>query len=253
MKAEDVRALLQAVADGQTSPETAAQSLVHLPFEDLGFARVDHHRHLRTGLPEVVFGPGKTPEQISEIVASIRRTGQTALVTRVDPEKAATVLALSTTLSELTYEPVPRLLLAGTPLVAKARGPIVVLSAGTADRPVAEEAARTVEIFGHPVTRICDVGVAGLHRLLAVREQLEAAEVLIVVAGMEGALPSVVKGLVSRPVIAVPTSIGFGANFGGLSALLGMLAACTPGMTVVNIDNGFGAAYAACLINAERR
>ena len=247
--------LLERVSRGVTSAADARQALAGLPFEDLGYARVDHHRHLRTGLPEVVYGPGKTAEEVAGIVRSFRAQGQTALVTRIEADKAAAVLdALPAEVAEATtYDPRPRLLVSGPPLSARCRGEIAVVSAGTADGPVAEEAARTIEVFGHPVRRINDVGVAGLHRILSVREALEAAEVVIVVAGMEGALPSVVKGLVTRPVIGVPTSVGFGANFGGFSALTGMLASCTPGLTVVNIDNGFGAAYAAVLMNIDRR
>ena len=234
--------------------EDAQRALAELPFEDLGYARVDHHRHLRTGLPEVVYGPGKTAEEIAGIVTAFRAQRQTALVTRLDAPKAAEVRERlpAEVREEATYEARPRLLIAGPALEASCRGEIAVVAAGTADTPMAEEAARTVEVFGHPVRRITDVGVAGLHRILSVRETLEAAEVVIVVAGMEGALPSVVKGLITRPVIGVPTSVGFGANLSGVSALLGMLASCTPGMTVVNIDNGFGAAYAAVLMNTPR-
>ena len=254
MKPEDLHALLVDVAKGTTGVEEAKQALAGLPFQDLGFARLDHHRHLRTGLPEVVYGPGKTADEIVAIVEAFRSQGQTALVTRLDADKAQLVQArLSAAVrDESRYEARARLFVAGPPLTARCRGHIAVVSAGTADGPVAEEAAITTEIFGHPVRRISDVGVAGLHRILSVRTELEAAEVVIVVAGMEGALPSVVKGLITRPVIGVPTSVGFGANFEGVSALLGMLASCTPGMTVVNIDNGFGAAYAAMLMNMDR-
>ena len=254
LKPDDLQALLERVAQGTTSVADAQQKLADLPYQDLGFARIDHHRHLRTGLPEVVYGPGKTALEIVAIVEAFRAKGQTALVTRLEEAKANDVLArLAPAVAELAaYDPRARLLVAGPPLSAKYRGDIAVVSAGTADAPVAEEAAKTVEVFGHPVHRIRDVGVAGLHRILSVKEALEAAEVVIVVAGMEGALPSVVKGLVTRPVIGVPTSVGFGANFAGVSALLSMLASCTPGMTVVNIDNGFGAAYAAVLMNSVR-
>ncbi len=254
MKPEDLQALLERVATGSTSVDEAQRALAGLPFEDLGFARLDHHRHLRTGLPEVVYGPGKEPDEVAKIITAFRRQGQTAIVTRCEGGKAAAVRErLSPEIrAETRYEARSRLMVAGPPLTANARGTIAVVSAGTADMPVADEAALTAEVFGHPVEQIRDVGVAGLHRILSVREKLEAAEVIIVVAGMEGALPSVVKGLVTRPVIGVPTSVGFGANFAGLSALLGMLAGCSPGMTVVNIDNGFGAAYAAALMNAVR-
>ncbi len=245
---------MERVAQGATSVADARRTLADLPYEDLGFARIDHHRHLRTGLPEVVYGPGKTAQEIVAIVEAFRAKGQTALVTRIEGEKADDVMrTLASDVADVAaYEARARLLVVGPPLQAQYRGTIAVVSAGTADAPVAEEAARTVEVFGHPIHRIRDVGVAGLHRILSVREALEAAEVVIVVAGMEGALPSVVKGLVTRPVIGVPTSVGFGANFAGVSALLSMLASCTPGMTVVNIDNGFGAAYAAVLMNAVR-
>lgn len=255
MKPDDLRTLLEGVAAGTTPVVDAERSLAELPFQDLGFARVDHHRHLRTGLPEVVYGPGKTADEIAKIVQAIRGQNQTALVTRVDATKAADVLTRwpAEIAAEATYHDRARLLVSGPPLPAECRGSIAVVSAGTADAPVAEEAALTIEVFGHPVEQIRDVGVAGLHRILSVKDRLEAAEVVIVVAGMEGALPSVVKGLVTRPVIGVPTSVGFGANFTGLSALLGMLASCTPGLTVVNIDNGFGAAYAAVLMNSVRK
>lgn len=254
MNADDIRALLQQVSERRVSVLEALERLQDLPFEDLGFARVDHHRALRTGLPEVVFGPGKTPAEIARIVEAIVARAQTALVTRVTEDQAAAVLRAldAATASTASYEPVPRLLVAGSPMPPAGRGTIAVASAGTADRPVAEEAARTAELFGNTVVRILDVGVAGLHRVLAHRRALEEAEVVIVVAGMEGALPSVVKGLISRPVIAVPTSVGVGAGFGGIAPLLAMLNACAPGITVVNIDNGFAAGYAASTINAVR-
>ncbi|MEL7370829.1 MAG: nickel pincer cofactor biosynthesis protein LarB [Myxococcota bacterium] len=254
MKPQDLQALLERVAAGETAIADAQRALAGLPFEDLGYARVDHHRHVRTGLPEVVYGPGKTVEEIAGIVTAFHGQGQTALVTRLELPRADAVIShLAPNLAEAArYHATCRLLVLGEPLTARCRGEIAVVSAGTADGPVAEEAAVTLELFGHPVRRIRDVGVAGLHRILSVRESLESAEVVIVVAGMEGALPSVVKGLVTRPVIGVPTSVGFGANFQGLSALLGMLASCTPGMTVVNIDNGFGAAYSAALMNTIR-
>ncbi|MBI4822085.1 MAG: nickel pincer cofactor biosynthesis protein LarB [Deltaproteobacteria bacterium] len=254
MKPEDLRALLGDVARGNLGVEDAERRLATLPFESLGFAHVDHHRALRTGTPEVVFGPGKTADQISDIVAAIRKAGQTALVTRVDRAVAPKVrgfLPLEMA-EEVTYDYVSRLLWVGPKSVDRGRGVIGVVSAGTADGPVSEEAALTAEIFGNRVMRVRDVGVAGVHRLLAHRDVLESCEVLIVVAGMEGALPSVLAGLVSRPVIAVPTSIGAGASFGGLAALLAMLNSCAPGVTVVNIDNGFGAAVAASTINRER-
>lgn len=254
MKPEDVRSLLEHVASGRLQVGDALAQLTTLPFEDLGFARVDHHRALRTGLPEVIFGPGKTAEEIARIIEAIHGRGQVAVATRVDDAKAADVLRLLSpeVAAVARHEPLPRFIVAGTPLAPRGRGTIAVITAGTSDRWVAEEAARTAELFGNEVARIHDIGVAGLHRLLAHRDRLEAAEVVVVVAGMEGALPSVVKGLISRPLIAVPTSVGVGANFGGLAALLTMLNSCAPGITVVNIDGGFSAGYAASLINARR-
>jgi NCAIR mutase (PurE)-related protein len=254
VKPEDLRRLLEQVASKEASVEAAMRRLETLPFEDLGFAQVDHHRALRTGAPEVVFGPGKSPEHIAQIVESIVARGQTALVTRIEASEAERTLAL---LSEgararAKVEATPRLLLVGDPAPRRGRGVIAVVSAGTGDMAVAEEAARTAEVLGNEVLRLRDVGVAGIHRLLGHRNALEASEVAVVVAGMEGALPSVVAGLISRPVIAVPTSIGYGASFGGVAALLAMLNSCAAGVTVVNIDNGFGAGFAASLINAPR-
>ena len=218
-----------------------------LPFKDLGYANVDHHRALRVGMPEVVFGSGKTLEQLEGIVLEISGAGQNALVTRVSPELGA---QLRQRFSELRYDPVSRTaLLAQRPIEARGRGPIAIVTGGTSDIPVAEEAAVTAQAFGNEVVRIFDVGVAGLHRLLSRRAALDSASVIIAVAGMEGALASVVGGLVAAPVIAVPTSIGYGASFQGLAALLAMLNSCASGVTVVNIDNGFGAGYAASLIN----
>lgn len=255
MRPEDVRALLEHVAQGKTTISEAMKVLETLPFQDIGFATIDHHRALRTGFPEVVYGASKTVEQVARIVETIAERQQTVLVTRIEPEKAERVVhMLSPSVRHLAVvERVPKLLVVGPALSPRGRGTIAVVSAGTGDEPIAEEAARTAELFGNQVNRIRDVGVAGLHRLLAQRAALEAAEVVIVVAGMEGALPSVVTGLISRPVIGVPTSVGSGTNFGGVSALLSMLNACASGMTVVNIDNGFGAGYAASLINAPRR
>ena len=242
------------MASGEASVDEAAAKLADLPFESLGYATVDHHRELRTGFPEVVYGAGKTKDQISGIVQSIRRQGQNALVTRVSVEIANQVKSeLSEENREKTIiDPVAQLLFVGEIKKGECRGRVAVVSAGTSDIPVAEEAARTLEFFGNDVFRVCDVGVAGLHRLLPYRNQLEECEVVIVVAGMEGALPSVIGGLLSRPIIAVPTSVGQGTNFGGVTALLSMLNSCSSGITVVNIDNGFGAAYAASLINRQR-
>lgn len=257
MRPEDVRSLLEAVARGDSTIDKAMRRLESLPFEDLGFANVDHHRALRTGLPEVVLGEPKTDEQIARIVGAIASRGQTALVTRLEGSRGERVVSMLS--AELrarvptSVEAVPRLLLVGAPLAVHGRGTVAVVSAGTSDEPVAEEAARTAEIFGSAVLRVRDVGVAGLHRLLARRDEIESAEVVIAVAGMEAALPTVLKGLISRPVIGVPTSVGTGTHFGGVSALLSMLNACATGMTVVNIDNGFGAGYFAALMNAPRR
>lgn len=244
MREEDLRALLEGVRAGETSLEEAIGRLRALPFSELGFAKVDHHRELRTGFPEVIFGLGKTALQIAAIASSIVQAHGRLLATRVAPEVAAAVML---EVPELRYHPEARVLTfgyaprQGTPEVA-------VLAAGTSDLPVAEEAAITAEMRGSTVVRIYDVGVAGLHRLLHHQEVLQAARVLVVVAGMEGALPSVVGGLVPRPVIAVPTSIGYGASFGGLAALLAMLNSCVAGVSVVNIDNGFGAGYLAGMI-----
>ena len=249
MTPEQLRQILDRVEAGELSSDEALQDLKHLPFDDLGFARVDHHRELRVGFPEVIFGQGKSPEQITAIAEQLRDAGQNVLATRVSPEAAARLVER---IPEIQHDPVARTatltVRAPTP---KTRGSILVAAAGTTDLPVAEEAARTLEAFGHPHERLYDVGVAGLHRLMANKELLTRSSVLIVVAGMEGALPSVVGGLVDRPVIAVPTSVGYGAAFGGLAALLGMLNSCASGVVVVNIDNGFGAAVAAAKINRD--
>ncbi len=251
MKPSDVRALLERVRAGEASVDAAARALVELPFESLGFATVDHHRALRTGFPEVVYGAGKTVEQIAAIVGRIADRGQNALVTRVAPEDAARVVERLAPAHAARAEvsAVARMLVVGERPAPRGRGTVAVVSAGTSDAAPFEEAALTAEWLGNRVERIQDVGVAGLHRLLAVRDRLESAEVIVAVAGFEGALPSVLAGLVSRPVIAVPTSVGEGASFGGLAALLAMLNSCASGVTVVNIDNGFGAGYAAALIN----
>ena len=243
--------LLARVQSGALDIDAALALLKTLPFEDLGFARVDHHRALRKGFPEVILAQGKTARQIAEIAQRLVARGQHALITRLDEPKAQEV---RTTLPELRYYPDGCLGALGEPPVPPAgQGLILVISAGTADLPVAEEAAVTAELLGNRVERLYDVGVAGLHRLLDSVGKLYAAAVLIVVAGMEGALPSVVGGLVDRPVIAVPTSVGYGASFNGLAALLAMLNSCAPGITVVNIDNGFGAAAAATLMNKLSR
>jgi len=242
--------LLDAVAGGQLDVETARQRLVDAfrarPYEDLGFARVDHHRAVRHGFPEVVLGLGKTPAQIGAIAAEIVGRGSTLLVTRAS---AAAYDAVRAQVPEAAYHSDAAVITFRQQDVERGKGTILVAAAGTADLPVAEEAAITADIMGNNVCRLYDVGVAGLHRLLGERQRLESARVIVVVAGMEGALPSVVSGLVSVPVIAVPTSVGYGASFGGIAALLGMLNSCSAGVSVVNIDNGFGAATVASLIN----
>jgi NCAIR mutase (PurE)-related protein len=250
MDPDRLRSLLQAVQGGHTPVDEAMRELRELPFRSLGFANADTHRHLRTGFPEVVLGQHKTPEQIAAILTELARGGSTVMATRVDAAAAATVIAA---VPGARYLPVPRLVVLGpTPPADQGRGVIAVLTAGTADIPVAEEAAVTAELAGNRVERVFDVGVAGLHRLLAHRALIERAEILIVVAGMEGALPSVVGGLFARPVIAVPTSVGYGASLGGLAALMSMLTSCSAGVAVVNIDNGYGAGHIAALLNRRR-
>jgi NCAIR mutase (PurE)-related protein len=242
--------LLDRVATGAVNPAAALEQLVDAfraqPFEDLGFARVDHHRSIRQGFPEVILGLGKTPAQIAGIATDIVGRGSTLLVTRATRAAYDAVKAVA---ADAVYHETAAIITLRQQDVTPGNGTIVVAAAGTADLPVAEEAAVTAEIMGNSVERIYDVGVAGLHRLLSERTRLAAARVIIVVAGMEGALPSVVSGLVSVPVIAVPTSIGYGASFGGIAALLGMLNSCASGVSVVNIDNGFGAGNVASLIN----
>jgi pyridinium-3,5-biscarboxylic acid mononucleotide synthase len=250
MKLPLLREILDEVHRGEIDPAEGearlADALRHLPFEDLGFARVDHHRALRQGFPEVVLGLGKTPAQIAAIAERIAARRQTLLVTRTEEAAAR---AVAEVVPEAVFHPVPRLITLQQNDVAPGRGTVLVAAAGTSDMPVAEEAAITAELMGNEVDRLYDVGVAGLHRLLSEHGRLTAARVVIVAAGMEGALPSVIGGLVQVPVIAVPTSIGYGASFGGVAALLGMLNSCAPGVSVVNIDNGFGAAAIASLIN----
>ena len=245
-----LRDLLDEVRNGGLTPEAAhaqlLQFLRHAPYEDLGFARVDHHRSIRQGFPEVVFGQGKTPAQIAQIAERIVNSGQNLLVTRTDAAAFAAVAAL---LPGAAFNELARTISLHVTPAPPGRGIVVLAAAGTADLPVAEEAAVCLEIMGNSVDRLYDVGVAGLHRLLAVHDRLTAARVVIVVAGMEGALPSVVGGLVDVPVIAVPTSVGYGASFGGITALLAMLNSCATGISVVNIDNGFGAAAIASAIN----
>ena len=239
--------LLDQVAKGELTADAALEECRSLPFEDLGFAKIDHHRPLRSGLPEIVFGEGKSAEQLIEIARCLRDAGHGVLITRLAADKAAVVVEA---VRDLTYLPEARVAVLPAPQAEPVgRGVILVLAAGTSDLPVAEEAALTAEFLGNRVERVYDVGVAGIHRLFAHAAQIRSAGVLIVVAGMEGALPSVVAGLVDKPVIAVPTSVGYGASFGGLAALLAMLNSCAAGVTVVNIDNGFGAGAAASLIN----
>jgi pyridinium-3,5-biscarboxylic acid mononucleotide synthase len=249
MTPAELRILLDAVADGELTTAAAHARLVaemrDLPFEDLGFARVDHHRSIRQGFPEVVLGLGKTPEQIAAIASRIVERGQPLLITRADPSVWQHVRDV---LPEATYHPAARAITLKRP-VAPGKGTIVIASAGTADLAVAEEAAVTADLMGNALERLYDVGVAGIHRVLSERARLSAARVIIVVAGMEGALPSVVAGMVDVPVIAVPTSIGYGASFGGIAALLGMLNSCANGVSVVNIDNGYGAGCIASMIN----
>ncbi len=246
-----IRALLLRIEEGETSVDQGVAELRDLPFADLGYARVDHHRDLRLGFPEVVLGSCKTAPQIAGIVGELGKGGRNVLVTRVDPELAAEVLTLVET-PGLEHNPEARaMVLRQQPFEDRGRGEVLVVTAGTGDLPVAEEACLTAELMGNRVGRLVDVGVAGIHRLLSQRERLKAAAVIIVVAGMEGALASVVGGLVPRPVIAVPTSVGYGASFGGVAALLSMLNSCATGVAVVNIDNGFGAAAMAALINRK--
>jgi pyridinium-3,5-biscarboxylic acid mononucleotide synthase len=244
MDPKDLHALLEAVRDGRTSPAEAAQKLRTLPYEDLGFAKVDHHRALRRGFPESVFGAGKTPEQIEAIVARIAERGQNVLVTRTVPEVHRRVEARY---PAAKFHDAARCLTLEMSAPDRLPGRVAVVAAGTSDVPVAEEAAVTAAFHGAEVDRVYDVGVAGLHRLLDKAGRIREATVTIVVAGMEGALPSVVAGLVDTPVIAVPTSVGYGAAFHGLAALLAMLNSCSSGVGVVNIDNGFGAGHLACL------
>jgi NCAIR mutase (PurE)-related protein len=243
--AEQLEVLLADVAAGRLTPGAALDRLRHLPFEDLPFARIDHHRALRQGFPEVVFCEGKTADQVVAICERLEAATGTFLGTRATPAMADLLKARFPTLA---WHPVARVVHLCGERPPRRTGTILVVSAGTSDLPVAEEAAVVADAFGHPVDRLIDVGVAGLHRLLAANDQLRRARVVIVVAGMEGALPSVVGGIVGVPVIAVPTSVGYGASFGGLAALLGMLNSCAAGVTVVNIDNGFGAAAAASRI-----
>lgn len=249
MRGDELKALLESLHEGKTKPADAhariAAALREQPFEDLGFAKVDHHRSIRQGFPEVVLGLGKTADQVATISAQIVGRGTPLLVTRAD-EAAANAVKAKVPAAE--YHALARCITVKGP-IEPGKGTIALCSAGTADQPVAEEAAITAELLGNTVDRLYDVGVAGIHRVLAQRDRLDNARVVIVVAGMEGALPSVVAGLVRVPVIAVPTSVGYGASFGGVAALLGMLNSCANGVSVVNIDNGYGAGCIASMIN----
>ncbi|MEQ1948829.1 MAG: nickel pincer cofactor biosynthesis protein LarB [Bryobacteraceae bacterium] len=246
MDQDQLRALLDDVRSGSVAVDTALERMRHMPFEDLGFAKVDHHRSLRHGMPEVIFGKGKTAEQILAIGKAVLAKSSNLLITRIAPEAATQVL---NEIEGGEYFPASGALRFWRDRTMRGKGQIAVVCAGTSDLPVAEEAQITAEVMGNEVITLHDVGVAGIHRLMNNRDKLAAARVVIVCAGMEGALPSVVGGLVMAPVIAVPTSVGYGASFNGLAALLGMLNSCASNVTVVNIDNGFGAGYAASLMN----
>ena len=241
-----LRKLFEEVRKGRLSADEAVERLRHLPFEDLGFAKVDHHRALRQGMPEVIFSQGKNPKQVAGIFSRLAQHGGNVLATRATEEQYSAVAAL---IEKAEYRPLARAIVLKRDRKRYGKGVIAVVSAGTSDIPVAEEAVVTAELMGNSVQHIYDVGVAGIHRLLAHRSTLAKARVIIVCAGMEGALPSVVGGLVGVPVIAVPTSVGYGAAFEGLAALLGMMNSCASNVSVVNIDNGFGAGYVASLIN----
>jgi len=248
MDAEQLKTLLEAVAAGVTPVSEAEQTLGTLPFAELDHAKVDHHRALRCGFPEVIFCEGKTPAQVRSVARELLDHGDVLLATRASASHFQSVAQVA---SDARYFEAARLIVVDRRAEPPAEGHIVIATGGTADIPVAEEAAVSAEVMGNRVTRLFDVGVAGVHRLLAHQELLRSARVIIAVAGMEGALPSLVTGLVSVPVIAVPTSVGYGANFGGVSALLTMLNSCASGMAVVNIDNGFGAAAMASRINRD--
>ncbi len=245
MRPETLLTLLQQVKAGNTSIPDAAEQLSQVPFEDAGFAKIDHHRSLRLGMPEAIYAAGKTPEQVADIFFRMVRAGGHVLATRVTAEHWAAVQKVA---PHACYSPIGRIIAQAGSEPLPTAGRIAVVCAGTSDLPVAEEAALTAECMGVAVDRVQDVGVAGLHRVLSQQSVLRKASAVIVCAGMEGALPSVVGGLVGVPVIAVPTSVGYGAAFGGVAALLGMLNSCSPNVTVVNIDNGFGAAYVATMI-----
>ncbi|HHV99452.1 MAG TPA: nickel pincer cofactor biosynthesis protein LarB [Clostridiaceae bacterium] len=246
MNKDSLRQLLENVKSGQIDIDSALNELKKLPFEDLGFAKVDHHRNLRNGYPEVIYCQGKTVEQIKAIVQKLMEKDNNILATRAEPQVYEGIKEIT---DDVIYYEIARIVVVKRREILATDKIITVVTGGTSDMPVAEEAAVTAEVLGNKVERLYDVGVAGIHRLLANIEVLSRANVLIVVAGMEGALASVVGGIVDKPVIAVPTSVGYGANFGGLSALLAMLNSCASGVGVVNIDNGFGAGYLASMIN----
>jgi len=246
LNSESIRKLFEQVRGGKLSPDEAVERLRHLPFEDLGFAKVDHHRVLRMGMPEVIFGQGKTPTQLAQIFSRLAKHEGNILATRASKEQFA---AVKKRVRRAEFRELARTIVLQRDQKKYGKGMIAVVSTGTSDIPVAEEAVVTAEIMGNDVERLYDVGVAGIHRLLANRGTLTRARVVIVCAGMEGALPSVVGGLVGVPVIAVPTSVGYGAAFQGVAALLGMMNSCASNVSVVNIDNGFGAGYVAALIN----
>jgi len=243
---ESIRKLFEQVRAGKLSPDEGVERLRHLPFEDLGFAKVDHHRALRAGMPEVVFGPGKTPAQVAAIFTRLAKHGKNVLATRANQEQFT---AVRKSIRAAKFEEAARAIVLRRDHKRYGKGLITVISAGTSDIPVAEEAAVTADLMGNEVERIYDVGVAGIHRLLAHGEAISRSRVAIVCAGMEGALPSVVGGMIGVPVIAVPTSVGYGAAFQGMAALLGMMNFCASNVSVVNIDNGFGGGYVASLIN----
>ena len=246
MKAADIKKLFQQVRAGRLTPDAAVAELRHLPFEDLGFAKVDHHRTLRAGMPEVILAKGKTPAQVAAIFARLAKHKTNVLATRAT---RAQFDAVRKKIRRAEFRELAGAIVLEQDHKKYGKGKIAVVSAGTSDIPVAEEAVVTAEMMGNDVEHVYDVGVAGIHRLLAQKSSLQSARVLIVCAGMEGALPTVVAGLVNAPVLAVPTSVGYGASFGGVAALLGMLNTCSPNVSVVNIDNGFGAACIASLIN----
>ena len=247
MLPEDIRKILLDVQTNMKTVEQAVQELKTLPFETVNSSMVDHHRQLRTGFPEVIFGESKTVEQIAEIAEAIARKNQNVLITRINPEKAARIIQDFSS-AKVRYNETARAVFIQKTHISELPGNIMIICAGSSDKPVADEAAFTAENYGAKIEVVYDAGVAGLHRLLSFQKKMEEATVIIAIAGMEGALPSVIAGLVSSPVIAVPTSVGYGTNFGGISALLTMLNSCSSTVSVVNIDNGFGAAQSSCAI-----